>query len=448
MIYLLMVLLCILLWIIFILNKKDLIAPAFIFCASFCFACFWSTMYAKKWELGLHSNTFWVILGGVLEFFAITLIVKGVFYKIKGKQNTQEENKLEKIKIENWKKIIFLIFCIFTSLYTIYSIVKLVNGDFGNIGNALDKYNSLLKFSKDPVLLPKLLNLCRYAVKGAGYWFAYVYINNYLVEKKVDFLSIGIVIMSMMCEMATGSRGGAMNILIAIIAYIFLLMSKKNTFKKRIRIRTIMIFAIVGIIVLYTFQATGSLLGRKASSSASVVSMNSVDYLAVYCGAEIKNLDLFLQEEHKNDNEIWGSQTFISLIRWMGPKFGVENSYYQADLPFRRVNNFSLGNVYTTFYPYIYDFGYGGMIVLVGIMAAVVQTIYEICKRKKVTNKPAMSILIYGYIFHTLVLSFFSNKFYENTLTRNCVIVIPLCWILYEIFFCRVKLRRKYFNKI
>ena len=443
MIYVLLICLCILLIASFILNKKDIISPSVTFCASFCFSTIWTAIYAKKWKLGLHSNTFFVIFGGVFEFVIISFLIQCWFRCFYKKNDTIKEVEIKKIKIGTLKKIFFLIFCIFTFLYTIYAIVKITNGNFGNIGDALDKYNSMLKFSQEPVVLPKLLNLFRYSIKGAGYWFIYVIINNYLVDKKIDFLSIFIVIMSMTCEFATGSRGGAMNMGLSIIAIFFMLNNKKNNFRKSINIKTIICIIAVGSISLYTFQTVGTLLGRKASSSSSVVAMKKTDYLAVYCGAEIKNLDMFLQEDYNKNNEIWGSQTFISLIRWLGPKFGIENYYYQLDLPFRRINGFSLGNVYTTFYPYIYDFGYTGEICLVGLMSMIAQYMYEICKRVKLKDKPSIPILLYGYMYSSIVLSFFSNKFYENTFTRNALIVIPISWIMYEIFFCKIVFSKK-----
>lgn len=443
MIYVLLICLSILLIGSFILNKKDIISPSVTFCASFCFSCIWAAIYAKKWELELHSNTFFVIVGGVIEFVIISFFIQCMFSFFAKKSEAYQKVKLKKIEINSFKKISFLVFCILTFIYTIYAIVKVTDGNFGNIGAALDKYNSMLKFSKEPVVLPKVLNLFRYSIKGAGYWFIYVIINNYLVDKKIDFLSILIVIMSMACELATGSRGGAMNMGFAFVAIFFTLLNKKNNFVKSINFKTIILIVLIGSISLITFQTVGTLLGRKASSSSSVVAMKTTDYLAVYCGAEIKNLDMFLQEEHIKNNTIWGSQTFVSVIRWLGPRFGVKNYYYALDLPFRKVNGFSLGNVCTTFYPYIYDFGYFGEVVLVGGMAIIVQCIYEICKRKKFKNVPLISVLMYGYIYSSIILSFFSNKFYENTFTRNALIVIPISWIAYEILFCKIVFNKK-----
>lgn len=436
-----MMLLVVLLFLSFYLNKKDLIAPSFIFCASFCFSCIWAVIYAKKWNLDLHLNTFWVIFGGVLEFILISFLVQSFFVLYKGRKNIKEKKELTKINIEKWKKIIFLLFCIFTIIYTIYSIVHITNGDFSDISASIYAYRKASVFSDEIVSLPRIATYCRYLVNAAGYWFAYVCINNYLVEKKIDILSVGIVIMSMISSMTTGGRGGAVNLMLACVAIFCLLMNKKSGFYKSIRFKTIMNFIIVGIVFICLFQTTGNLLGRTASSSSSVNAMNSSDYLAVYCGAQIKNLDLFLQEDYSNSNNIWGSQTFIYMIRWIGPKLGIQNTYYTLDLPYRSVNGFNLGNVYTTFYPYIYDFGYIGLVCLVGLMALLVQWLYERCKRIKLKNNSSICILVYGYVFSSLVLSFFSNKFYEQNFNKQFIIIL-ICWIIYNQIFCKLRLKK------
>lgn len=437
MIYILMILLIVLLLLSFYLNKKDLIAPSFIFCASFCFSCVWAMIYAEKWSLELHSNTFWVIFGGVLEFILISLLVQSFFTLYKGKKYMKEETKLTKIKIEKWKKILFLGYEFFTILYTFYFIVRITNGSFNRIGETINAYNQIVKFTDEVVSLPKLLIYSRHAVNAAGYWFAYVLINNYLVEKKIDVLSLSIVITSMISNMTTGGRGSAVNLILGCVAIFCLLMNKKSGFYKSIRFKTLMRFIIIAVIAVLLFQTTGTLLGRVATSTKSVNALGLFDYLAVYFGAEIKNLDLFLQENY-TISEIWGSQTFIYIIRWLGPKFGLENTYYQLTLPFRYINGFALGNVATTFYPYIYDFGYMGVVYLVGLMAFLTQWIYERCKRIKLNSKPKRCILIYSFIFSSIVLSFFSNKFYEQNFNMQFIIIL-IFWIIFDNFFCKLK---------
>ena len=76
MIYLLLLVLGVLCVTSFFIFKKDIIAPSFIFSLGFTIASFFAVIYAKKWELGLHLNTFLVISLGVTEFIVVSYIVK------------------------------------------------------------------------------------------------------------------------------------------------------------------------------------------------------------------------------------------------------------------------------------------------------------------------------------------------------------------------------------
>ena len=96
MIYVLLICLCILLIASFILNKKDIISPSVTFCASFCFSTIWAAIYAKKWKLGLHSNTFFVIFGGVFEFVIISFLIQCWFRCFYKKNDTIKEVEIKK----------------------------------------------------------------------------------------------------------------------------------------------------------------------------------------------------------------------------------------------------------------------------------------------------------------------------------------------------------------
>ena len=71
-------------------------------------------------------------------------------------------------------------------------------------------------------------------------------------------------------------------------------------------------------------------------------------------------------------------------------------------------------------------------------MAIISQIIYEKCKRVKINKRPSIYIIIYGYIFSSLVLSFFSNKFYEQNINPTFIYCIPL-WNIYNFFITKDK---------
>lgn len=441
MIYELIIILIVLLGFSFFLNKKDIIAPSFVFCASFVFCNMWAVAYAKTWELGLHFNTFMVIVGGVLVFIICSFIVSFFYDGIRGTNYVQEEQKCQKIEIDKWKNIICLLFCAFSIVYTINSVIHAVGGSWLHFTDAINRFRHDTLFMDKTFNVSNWVSRIRIVVNAISYWYIYVIINNYIVEKKINILNVLIVISSAISSMTLGGRGGAVNIIFACVPITYTLMRKRYTFKLHIKFKTIIKLIVVGIVFLSTFQHTARLLGRSSN-------YDPMYYLAIYCGAEIKNLDLYLQEYDrtiKGVDKIWGSQTFIYVIRWLGPKLGYEDIYYQLDLPFRKVRGLNLGNVYTTFYPYIYDFGYSGSIILTALMAIISQILYEKNKRVKINNKPSLYIIVYGYIFTSLVQSFFSNKFYEQNLHKTFIYSI-IIWNLFNFVLCNKesKANKKY----
>lgn len=64
----------------YLFNKGEIIAPAFVFCASFIFSLAWALAYANRWDLNLHFNTFGVILGS-FRIFLVSILVNFAFRK-------------------------------------------------------------------------------------------------------------------------------------------------------------------------------------------------------------------------------------------------------------------------------------------------------------------------------------------------------------------------------
>ena len=175
------------------------------------------------------------------------------------------------------------------------------------------------------------------------------------------------------------------------------------------------------------------MVGRKVTTSNSY-------YLAIYCGAEIKNLDTFLQEYDLNYYTNRNNMTFRTFIIWFSQK--TDNPVtYKYDLPFRYVDGNNLGNVYTTFSSYIYDYGYKGMIILIMIMATIIEIIYEKSKRSILKDKPNIMILIYGYMFSSIILAFYSNKFYEQNDNIMFIYAI-LSWFIFNNTLTKIKFKK------
>ena len=337
------------------------------------------------------------------------------------------------IEVETWKKVVVLIIEVITSAATVIGIVRIMSTNLSQAITAIGEYRSLSMFSDETIqALPAWINVLRSAVLALGYWFLYVLINNFIL-KKWDFLTLAIVLLAAITSMTTGSRGNAFFMVISAIVMYLLLKKKQTGFRKGIRLKTFLIILMVLVLVLVNSQTIANLVGRGAEE------MNPIEYISIYCGAQIMNLDTYLQGNMTPSN-IWGGQTFINAVTWLGPILGLDIEHYELDLPFQRANGLNLGNVYTTFYPFIYDFGYIGVFVMTALMALISQWIYERAKRAAFKKTAAFSVILYCYISASIFFSFFSNKFYEQVCNIWFIRSIIIWW-LSNMLFCRMHLK-------
>lgn len=398
-----------------IIYRKNILEPSIVFTFSFLILSVMASINYNNYDLNIGTNTFLVLLIGIIEFDCVCLLTKHIIQKKeKKKKNEEIETDAEAKKIETKKifKITFLVLATLVNLLYIFFVVKAVDGSFNGfkeISNAISKFDNISKFSDKVVHLPFWISNARVLIIGAGYWFIYVTINNFIIEKKFKILDLLIIATTFLATFLTGSRTNSLFMIIAAFVFYISLSLKYKKFNKNI----IKVAIIVASVFILLFIPIARLLGRN-------IEKNFFEYISVYCGAEVKNLDIFLNDEKfvKNNN-IWGSQTFSNAVTTIGEKIGFDGyKPYKLDLPFQNVNGKALGNVYTTFYPYIYDFGYVGAMIIVAIMAIVSQLTYENTKKNKRVSK---SLLLYGIMYACLFLSFFSNKFYENIFTIEII---------------------------
>lgn len=429
MIYLLLILLGVLILASLHFNEYDIIAPSVLFTTSITLGVIFAALYANKWELELGNNTFFVVFGGTLIFIIVSLAIKVLFLKKIGFPE-DNESTLNNFTVSKWKLYLFIIFEIFVICYTLYSVVVAVDGDFNSITESIVKYRNINMFSDTRIWLPKILTYSRVIVNASGYWFSYLLVLDLLIKKKVNFSFLIIIMLSMVSSYILGGRNGLINIVVSTVISYFIVLNYQVGFGLNLNWKMVLRLLVLLGIVFISFESLALLIGRSGFSGAS-----GLDYLAIYIGAPIKNLDLFLQELNSFD-KVDQSQTFNHIFNWIGRKFNKPELIYSLDLPFRTVNNHILGNVYTVFYPYIYDFGYIGVPVLVSIMAVISQTLYEYVKRGiKNSKMPLIRSIVYAYLANSLVMSFFSNKFYEQHFNTGFIQTVIIWW-LFNLFFC------------
>ena len=256
-----------------------------------------------------------------------------------------------------------------------------------------------------------------------------------MATKKVPKLELVIVVLSAVSGTMLGGRGNIVFLILAIAVFYWILLHKSRSPKDaKVSFKGVVITVATAAVLIISFQNLGNLLGRSSTA-------NPMDYLATYFGAEIKNLDSVLQVGLHKSSHYFGEQTFINLYKWIGSITG-NSDFLNLNFAtqFNSINGYNLGNVYSTFYSFYYDLGYTGVIIFVLIMAIICQGIYEHIIASDDIGKHITLMVLFGYIFNAIVLSFFSNKFYEQLFSGAAFYSI-LFWQLFCLFFIKVKFR-------
>ncbi|RXT26882.1 hypothetical protein BVJ53_05895 [Lacticaseibacillus chiayiensis] len=434
----------------YFLNNRELMSPAVLYSGSFAFSGLWALAYAGKWFLDPSSLTTLVLVGGGLEFVFVSWFIHLFFSTVRSQQLVNAQNKKNALdnkkadvesntivpwNIATWKTVLIVVVLLIGIVYTIYEIKK-VAGDM-SLGDAIYYVRVQTIFTVNGNTLPRSVSIIRNFSLSCGFFFGYLLARERVYFHTLSPANIVIVLLAIVTTLLMGDRTEMIVVLIAVFCYYYCLSRTRKNWSRPKNKKFIAGVITVGIVVLLVFPEIAKLLGRENDAGA-----NSLDYLSVYIGAEIKNLDTFLRTTTiPVSGSVWGSQTFVNILPWFAKIFNFTLPPEGLILPFQTVNGVYLGNVYTTYYAYLYDFGLWGVFTLVPVMAGVSQLFFERILATKNPNHVPYSILIYSNIVSALVLSFFSNKFFEQIVGRSFVLVI-LFWVFLNFFIFETGFRK------
>ena len=386
--------------------------------------------YRKEW--GLHSMssiTAFVLVGGAFMFYA----VEWYDYKrhpIQGRKidiNSDEFQPISPIKL-----VIFLVFQLI--VFSLLAKERMMYAMTSNLSDALVEYNNDVKFKEVSVRVPFYINhpyiMC---VVSRYIWcvlFPYYLFKDkrYNIQKILIFLNL---IVGSMGTTLMGGRTGILNDIVTLLSFTYICYYFKTEFRGGLFPRKIMILILaVGLAFSAFFNELGYALGRKESEDpVSII-------LSIYCGAEIKNLDDFIQHPFKQGNEsgLPAQYTLCGMYAKFAYYQGIKGSrLYSPDLRFNDYGNYPLGNVYTTYYNFILDFGIWGAVLFTGVMALIAAFLY-----RKVINscfwkngRLDLWVIFYASLVPSACfLSFFSCKFFESFSFTGVGRDMLYCWIV------------------
>ncbi|MFR5126091.1 O-antigen polymerase [Blautia massiliensis (ex Durand et al. 2017)] len=184
-----------------------------------------------------------------------------------------------------------------------------------------------------------------------------------------------------------------LQIFIATMVMYHLLYHKQNGWNKHYNIKALVKIVVIATVLLIIFVELRDIVGRNYSETAK----SPLYYICCYIGGSIHLLDDFIKKPI-DGSQIWGKETFYSIIRFIGQRFNIKDWIYISHLEFRYSNGLNVGNIYTAFRKYIYDFGYFGVIWCTALVSFIYNQIYYTIKYSK-KEVYCMIFLLYFWIY-------------------------------------------------
>ena len=420
----------------FKLNKQDWMAPAVIFSAVFFCYTIVCAIEKNSYAIEIMPETVGVITAGIGVFTLISWIV-GHFDK-----KTAVLKSWDVIEFPNVYVILLITAQILSIVFFIKYLGNLadaysaVSGEtFTGLGAKIELYDTMTKFWTDTyaqlaVPIPMVYRLTNPICGAAEYLLIYIAVYNFTVNKKINPLHVVSVILMMIRIVINGSRSPILRILtfVACLLYVFYMRQGRQ---RRMDRKLLGIIAASAAVLCLLMLGLLFVMGRASKG------FDIFGYIFTYIGAPVVNLDTFLRNNSitlfhgVSDIPVFAPHILRGLYAYIAKVCGT-NLFSIAEINFFSFssNGIEIGNVYTMFYKIIYDFGYLGVIWWTGLMAFYYSVTYSRIKSRISRHPVDFRLFIYAYLFNDLVMSAFSNRFYETIFDAPFIKLVPMALVL------------------
>ena len=433
------------LWLVFLLflciaqSRRILLTPQFGFIACFIPQAIFMLSFVDKWDVDFSNETMFALLASTGLFFVVSMFCMWFYLRIHNSGGLMRRYRPtvieEPIYVSNTVLAVLFGINVIEIILWLYYVSILTPGNtwiekFAYIAH-IGKFGDL----EDKIRFPFLLNQMKAFCEAGGYMTGYLLLHGVIMNNKGNRVLLLLNTVCLLINMfLSGNRGPFVVLFIMTIVQAYFIYGKSKEWRFHIKFKTLFLVTGLGIIILCALYWTLSWFGRTSSRPM-------VDYLGAYLSAPLKNFDSFVREGNFGTDWIY-SETFRRIINSFGHLLGLSEWQRNLELPFRNINGYSLGNVYTVFYCYLHDFGYAGLFGLTGLMAVISQATYLKLVYGKKQKIISITLIVYSYMYQGILLSFFSDRFYFSICTMSMIKYL-LSWWLLRIILTKVKAKKK-----
>lgn len=429
--YVCIIMLSIFLIISYILSNHDILSPPVVFCVAYLIAALFALFYKYDWLFFMSTETLLVLFIGTLFF------IVGYFCGF-GKISKNDSISIRYIKIKKWKTMLFVL----AEILLLYGTLQYINSisNFPELSDRIAAYYAYRASGMDYMIGNRPFYYTYLNAFCTAGLFVYLYkvANNYIGFNSISVLDFLVIIIGVIITLMSGSRGESIMVFLAILVYFYVIWRKKNGGSLFLSTRNIGKGLVATIIVLIFFVSVTSLQGRDDTKAVEDESIGNkvqffFDYMSVYCGAELKLLDQFIEENNFtfSDSTYMGMYTFSEMGKNLHKLTQDPNWEAVEYRPLLTVNGVFIGNVYTTYRAFLEDGGLLGVAIFSAVFGGVIGKLYKKSYESNISLKGIEPYLfIYGYLYYTVPLSFFSHWFYMQFNQTSIHLIFDL-WLIY-----------------
>lgn len=416
----------------FFMSNEDILAPSVIVCMMWMFSTLCAIYNIDNWGINFHLNTIGVIALGLSAFIiggGIGKLTQPVKFLIVGKEKQRFEERTSLSIIPVWKLALMglILVNIVTVLYQLQWVLSRV-GIIGIWSEMMTIYRSgSTSWSIDSVRKPSLLSNLETLLSVTAFIMSYIGINNIFAGQKktktiVYFIPALLLVID---KILNAGRVGILEFIGALVLSGYINMQIKYSWKKKVGRKYIKYMLVAFVVVLFLFSISRTWVGRTNKSG-------TLEYVTMYAGGSVQLFDLYMQNPEPG-SDIFGKETFHTLINYLGRLLNKSDWRYLTQLEFRSSNGVNLGNVYGAFRYYLYDFGYIGLMVLSAFVGFFYTYIYRRIQQRKKISKDGFCWMIIVYMRFAPSLFMFSIADKTYALLVDVVALIKwfgLAWII------------------
>lgn len=448
MIYLLLIVFFIMLYLTFKKFDKDIIAPPVVLVAGYTLSIACAAVNVKNWGIDLHLNTFFVLLYGTLLFVITGYAVKKWMEK-RASCEAAVRQKFNAISIDIKYLYVYIAFQVLVMLIWVWNIYSVTDslGQYNSLAERMVAFRQWSSYGTDWIsnYFYVFLNQFNQISMISPYLFLYIIVYNYFANKNLHnatFLFISIIL-SIMQILLTGGRLNVIALFLSGCLYYFLFYYKyynrRFLIDRKFLIKLFILLICGGIGFFYAKV----IVGRGDDINIGDI----IPYLTMYVGGPIQLLDIFLQKPIEV-SDIWGKEVF-STLNFQLIRFGILNiDPYIIHLEFRTAETGAfLGNIYTAYRSYIYDFGFIGLTILPIIFSGFVNYLYYMVIYKCKFSKVNLMFLFYSSIFWVIFFDFVRSFFFSAICSFIVIKQLIFLIILTAIFVKNFRIRDLWNNR-